>query len=239
MSGTFDEPKRVAINRVYTGKGDRGETQLVGGQNVPKASARIAAYGDVDELNSFVGRARFAAEIQLDELEEYAEWAALAGRSPTSTEEFDPVPAAVREAGLDPRAEFEHLRASLLRVQHQLFNLGSILATLPDDVHPNQPRIRDEDSAWLEAEMDRCNEYLEPLRSFVLPGGGMGSVELHVCRTVSRRVERSACELAAHEDVDSASLIYLNRLSDAFFVWSRWSTFLEGEEETLWAPNSG
>ena len=239
MSDRFNEPKRVAINRVYTGKGDAGTTQLVGGQNVPKESLRIAAYGDVDELNSFVGRARLAAEIQVGELEEFDDWIAATDSSSLSSEELDPIPSAVRSAGLEPKAEFARLQEALLRVQHQLFNLGSILATLPADVHPNQPRIRDEDSAWLEAEMDRCNEHLEPLRSFVLPGGGLGAVELHVCRTVSRRVERSVCALASDDEVDQASLVYLNRLSDAFFVWSRWSTFLEGEPETLWAPNAG
>ena len=239
MSDAFDEPKRVAINRVYTGKGDAGSTQLVGGQNVPKASSRIAAYGDVDELNSFVGRARLATEYQMEEYDEYQEWLELADRSSLPVDEFDPVPPAVRDAELDPREEFEKLGAALLRVQHQLFNLGSILATLPEDVHPKQPRVRREDAAWLESEMDRCNAHLEPLRSFVLPGGGNVAVELHICRTVSRRVERAACALDADEGVDQASLIYLNRLSDAFFVWSRWSSFLEGEAETLWAPNEG
>src|SRR5437868_10052208 len=72
----------------------------------------------------------------------------------------------------------------LFRVQHELFNLGSILATLPEDVHSRQARITDADVAWLEAEMDRCNEDLPPLRSFVLPGGSRLDAELHVCRTV-------------------------------------------------------
>lgn len=210
----FDDPQRVAINRVYTGKGDGGHTQLVGGQKVPKASARIAAYGEVDELNAFVGRARMAAERRVAQV-------------PTNRD------------GLSPSAELEALAAALLRVQHQLFNLGSILATLAADVHPKQPRIRDADSTWLEEEMDRCNAHLAPLRSFVLPGGGDCAVELHVCRTVCRRVERAVCGLAAEEGVEQASLTYLNRLSDAFFVWSRWTAMLEGTGETLWSPNAG
>src|SRR5215472_18133290 len=126
----FNEP-RLAINRVYTRQGDRGDTGLAGGQRVPKDSPRIKAYGTVDELNAFLGQARVTAgELHRDEL-----------------------------------------AAILLRVQHELFNLGSILATLPKDVHPRQPRITEVETARLESEMDRMNEDLTPLRSFVLPGG--------------------------------------------------------------------
>ncbi|MFT6397416.1 MAG: cob(I)alamin adenosyltransferase [Bradymonadia bacterium] len=237
MTEEFDEPKRIAINRVYTGKGDAGSTQLVGGQNVPKSSLRIASYGDVDELNSFVGRARDAIGNVGLELELYAEM--LSYEDPSAEELAAEELTPAEEKGLSPTDEFNRLEAILLRVQHQLFNLGSILATLPEDVHPNQPRIRPEDSEWLESEMDRCNAHLEPLRSFILPGGGACSVELHVCRTVARRVERLVCGLAEQEEVDKAALIYLNRLSDAFFVWSRWVVYLVGGTETLWQPNEG
>src|SRR5581483_202474 len=91
------------------------------------------------------------------------------------------------------------LASVLLRVQHELFNLGSILATLPEDVHPRQARITDADVAQLEAEMDRMNEDLAPLRSFVLPGGSRLNAELHVCRTVCRRAERICVALARVE----------------------------------------
>ena len=82
------------------------------------------------------------------------------------------------------------LEAILLRVQHELFNLGSILATLPEDVHPRQPRVTDAEIAQLEAEMDLMNEDVPALRSFVLPGGSRLDAELHICRTVCRRAER-------------------------------------------------
>src|ERR1700741_2137331 len=101
MENKFDSP-RLAINRVYTRKGDEGETSLAGGQRVPKDSLRIAAYGTVDELNAFIVLARATAAA-------------------------------------DPRVAL--LSAILLRIQHELFNLGSILATLPEDVHPRQARI--------------------------------------------------------------------------------------------------
>ena len=193
---TFDDP-RLAINRVYTRRGDGGETSLAGGQRVAKDSARIAAYGTVDELNSFLGAARAtAAEIGLAQLVEI-----------------------------------------LLRVQHELFNLGSILATLPEDVHPRQARVTGREIARLEAEMDQMNEGLPELRSFVLPGGCRLNAELHVCRTVCRRAERLVVSLARAEAVPPEVVMYLNRLSDALFVWSRWASHETGMPETLWEPN--
>jgi cob(I)alamin adenosyltransferase len=125
----------------------------------------------------------------------------------------------------------------LLRVQHELFNLGSILATLPEDVHPRQARIADADVARLETEMDRMNQCLPPLRSFVLPGGYRLNAELHICRTVCRRAERAAVALARVEAVPPEAVRYLNRLGDALFVWSRWASRAAGESETLWEPN--
>ncbi|MFN7993770.1 MAG: cob(I)yrinic acid a,c-diamide adenosyltransferase [Bryobacteraceae bacterium] len=125
----------------------------------------------------------------------------------------------------------------LLRVQHELFNLGSILATLPADVHPRQARVTQAEVIQLEAEMDRMNEALPTLRSFVLPGGSRLNAELHVCRTVCRRAERAVIALARVEQVPPETIHYLNRLGDAFFVWSRWAVHQRGSPETLWEPN--
>ncbi len=197
----YDGP-RMAINRVYTRLGDRGETSLAGGQRVPKDGPRIEAYGTVDELNAFVGAARVTAS----EL-------------------------AAGEARLAP------LAAILLRVEHELFNLGSILATLPEDVHPQQARVTDAEVAQLESEMDRMNAELPPLRSFVLPGAGRLNAELHICRTVCRRAERATVALGRVESVPPEAVRYLNRLSDALFVWSRWASHVTGVPETLWEPN--
>ena len=202
MSHEPFEPPRLAINRVYTRRGDQGETSLAGGQRVPKDGARIAAYGTVDELNAFLGAARVTA----GEL-------------------------AANDARLSP------LVAILLRVQHELFNLGSILATLPEDVHPKQARITDEDVAALEAEMDRMNADLPDLRSFVLAGGSRLEAELHICRTVCRRAERDLVALCRSASVPVEAVRYLNRLSDALFVWSHWVSHVTGAPETLWDPN--
>jgi len=125
----------------------------------------------------------------------------------------------------------------LLRVQHELFNLGSILATLPEDVHPRQARITEAEIAQLEAEIDKMNEGLPALRSFVLPGGSRLNAELHICRTVCRRAERRVVALAREQQVPLEAVKYLNRLGDAFFVWSRWASHRTGVAETLWEPN--
>ncbi len=125
----------------------------------------------------------------------------------------------------------------LVRVQHELFNLGAILATLPADVHPKQPQIREADVVALEVDMDRCNEALPPLRSFVLPGGSRANTTLHVCRTVARRAERMLVSLVHDGAVPNLTMTYLNRLSDAFFVWSRWVNLQLYRDEVMWQPN--
>lgn len=129
------------------------------------------------------------------------------------------------------------LAAALARIQHELFNLGSILATAPGKAHPKQPRVTDADVAQLESEIDRMNDELAPLRSFVLPGGSRLNVELHLCRTVCRRAERLMVALRRVEEIDDVDIRYVNRLSDAFFVMSRWANAVMGVEEVLWSPN--
>jgi cob(I)alamin adenosyltransferase len=131
------------------------------------------------------------------------------------------------------------LANDLFRVQHALFNLGSLLATLPADLHPKQPRVTADDVAWLEERMDACNADLPALKSFVLPGGNAANIALHHARTVCRRAERLCVQLGRREDADPAIVRYLNRLSDAFFVWSRTAAHAAGDDEVLWQPNLG
>lgn len=128
------------------------------------------------------------------------------------------------------------LSAILERVQNELFNLGSLLATRAEDVRPTQPVIRPEHVTRLESEIDHHNEGLGSLTSFVLPGGGALGAELHVCRTVCRRAERLAVALSRTETVPPVAIHYLNRLSDAFFVWARWAAHTTGAPEVLWRP---
>jgi cob(I)alamin adenosyltransferase len=125
----------------------------------------------------------------------------------------------------------------LRRIQQELFNLGSILATKPEDVRPNQARVTEIEIRQLEIEIDRMNADLAPLRSFVLPGGTRLNTELHACRTICRRAERIAVALSRAEPIPPEVVQYLNRLSDAFFVWSRWVNHVLGVDEVLWEPN--
>lgn len=140
--------------------------------------------------------------------------------------------------GLVPAyVELARLGEMLLRVQHELFNLGSQLATDPSALGAKQPRIGSIEIERLEQEIDAMNADLPDLPSFVLPGGSRLNAELHAARAVCRRAERRAAALARQEDGGDAPLRYLNRLSDALFVWSRWVCLQTGVQETLWQPN--
>ena len=214
----FKEP-RVGIGKVYTRTGDGGETGLVGGQRVPKDDVRIEAYGAVDELNSWIGLARAAA--------------------------------------LDSGPAVAPFAATLLGVQHRLFNsrhdgeagpldLAHPLQGVAEGGHarrgaadqgPRQPRTTAADIQGLEREMDRLTAKLPALKSFVLPGGSRLNALLHLARTVCRRAERNVVTLRRQGGCGDLEVQYLNRLSDALFVWSRWASRELGQPEVLWDPN--
>ena len=120
------------------------------------------------------------------------------------------------------------------RVQQDLFDLGSTLSTPPQYADRVKNPITEERIGWLEETMDRWNEELPPLRSFVLSGGGRFSALGHVARTVCRRCERIVLSLSREEEVPSEVLRYLNRLSDFLFVLARHLALVFGEEEPLW-----
>jgi cob(I)alamin adenosyltransferase len=187
----------IRITRVYTRRGDGGETDLVGGRRVRKDSPRLDAYGTVDELNAALGVVR----------------AVNAGGRRRAARELDAV---------------------LRRLQSELFDLGSELATPAEEFRPGMFRVGEAEVKALETLMDRCQADLAPLRSFVLPGGGRASAFLHVARTVCRRAERDVLRLMRVEDVGPWPLAYLNRLSDLLFVLSRWMGRHLGEREFLW-----
>lgn len=126
----------------------------------------------------------------------------------------------------------------LKRVQNELFNLGSDLATRMEDRHPKQPIIESRHVEALERELDGWNENLPELRSFILPGGGLAASYLHLARTVCRRAERRVVTLAAQEAISEQALPYINRLSDALFVLGRHVARLYGESEPLWEPET-
>ncbi len=137
--------------------------------------------------------------------------------------------------------ELAKLDEMLARVQNDLFDLGADLCR-PDmekDAQAEyQPlRMSEAQVARLEAEIDVMNDALEPLRSFILPGGSALAAQLHLCRTVSRRAERMTVELAGQEAINASALQYLNRLSDWFFVAGRIAND-DGRADILWVPGA-
>lgn len=140
--------------------------------------------------------------------------------------------AALVESGDDENAG--EVVGHIHRVQQDLFDLGSTLATPPRHADRIKSPITAERISWLEETMDRWNQELQPLRSFVLSGGGRFSALGHVARTVCRRCERIVLRLAREEEVPAEVLRYLNRLSDFLFVLARHLAVVFGEDEPLW-----
>jgi cob(I)alamin adenosyltransferase len=187
----------VLLNRIYTRTGDKGRTRLADGASVSKASGRVSAYGEVDELNAVIGLVR----LNLSE-----------------------APA------LDPL---------LARIQNDLFDLGADLATPVRGEDERALRIVASQVDRLEAEIDALNADLEPLTSFVLPGGSPASAWLHLARTVCRRAERAAVAFTDSEgeaaEAHAPAVRYLNRLSDLLFVAARVAN-AKGAGDVLWVP---
>ena len=136
-------------------------------------------------------------------------------------------------------ADMTRLDQMLARIQNELFDLGADLC-VPDtgqDLGYEPLRILPRQYERIEAEIDELNADLQPLRSFVLPGGHPAAAHLHLARTVCRRAERLIVDLAAHEGehVSEGAIAYVNRLSDFFFVASRWAN-AQGLGDILWVP---
>jgi cob(I)alamin adenosyltransferase len=196
--------------RIYTRTGDDGTTGLVGGQRVKKTDLRIEAYGCVDELSSAIGLARAAlADVE-------------------RTRQVQDIARALAAA--------HRLDAWLAWTQDVLFNLGSDLATLPADRWPGMPLIAAADTAALERAIDAAESALEPLETFIHPGGAYPGAFLHLARTVARRAERLLIALAERDPISPDVLRYVNRLSDALFVWSRWINHALDQPEHHWNP---
>ncbi len=144
-------------------------------------------------------------------------------------------------AGLARLHATGEMDAQLARIQNDLFDLGADLCRpeMEKDAEAEYPPLRmtSDQVDRLEAEIDAMNDALEPLRSFILPGGSPLAAHLHLCRTVSRRAERLCVELASTESVNEAAVKYLNRLSDWFFVASRIANN-DGKDDVLWIPGA-
>ena len=138
------------------------------------------------------------------------------------------------EESLDAGEAHRFLDEVLCQIQDELFDLGSELATPPEFFQQGMYRVGGGEIARLEKLMDKCQKDLEPLTSFILPGGGRVGAYLHQCRTVCRRAEREILRLSREEEINPEVIKYVNRLSDLFFVLSRWIAKQTGEQEYLW-----
>ena len=177
--------------KIYTKKGDKGSTQLIGGTRVPKSSIRIEAYGTVDELNSYIGLVR---DHEISEV--YVK--------------------------------------QLLEIQDRLFTLGAILASDPKTSKMKLPPLKESDIKILEDWIDEMDSKLEPMKSFILPGGHVTVSHTHVARCICRRAERLITDLGEKDSVDDIVLAYMNRLSDYLFMLARKLSSDLGAKEIPW-----
>jgi cob(I)alamin adenosyltransferase len=138
------------------------------------------------------------------------------------------------EENLDAGEAHQFLDGVLCQIQDELFDLGSELATPPEFFQEGMYRVSEKEIERIEKLIDQCQKDLESLKSFILPGGGRVGAYLHQCRTVCRRAEREILRLSRAEEINHAVIKYINRLSDLFFVLSRWIAKQTGEQEYLW-----
>jgi cob(I)alamin adenosyltransferase len=141
---------------------------------------------------------------------------------------------AFNEEKLNDAEAHRFLDRVLRELQDELFDLGSELATSADFFREGMYRVGEREVKKLEDLIDECQKTLEPLKSFILPGGGRIGAYLHQCRTVCRRAEREILRLSRVEELSEWPLKYFNRLSDLFFVLARWISKETGENEYLW-----
>jgi cob(I)alamin adenosyltransferase len=179
--------------KVYTKKGDKGTTQLIGGTRILKNSLRIEAYGTIDELNSFIGLIR-----DQDISQKYID--------------------------------------QLIETQDRLFTIGSLLAADPKKSTMKLPELQVEDITNLVNWIDEMDYSLDPMTSFVLPGGHTTVSYTHIARCICRRSERVITELNLRDVVSTLILSYVNRLSDYLFVLGRKLTKDLNAKEQPWKP---
>ncbi|MBI3554931.1 MAG: cob(I)yrinic acid a,c-diamide adenosyltransferase [Deltaproteobacteria bacterium] len=196
--------------KIYTKVGDKGQTGLVGGQKISKSDVRLDAYGTVDELNSFLGLARTViGQIALS-------------KAPTDSRVID--------RAFD---SLLNLNGDLETIQHWLFDLGGLLASVPEDREKFKlVPISQQQIAWLEARIDGATGLLKPLREFILPGGSECASHLHVARTVARRAERHMVAMSG--DCPENAIPFINRLSDYLFTMARFCNYLLAVEDVIW-----
>lgn len=193
------------MSNIYTKTGDDGTTGLFGSNHVrlPKYHLRVDTYGIIDELNSFVGLLRSNIKNELLKSDEFKE-------------QYD----------------------FLFIIQNKLFDISSQLSMDGSPISQKQIEIlsiKKDDIEYIEFQIDKIQKNLEPLKNFIIPGGNILSSHSHVCRTICRKCERKLCRLIESDEfnnIDNIIIKYVNRLSDYFFVLSRFLS--NGDEEIIW-----
>ena len=199
----FNDPN-ITISKVFTKRGDDGTTDLIGEKQVSKDDHRVCAYGELDELNVYIG----GCINSLNNLK------------------------------IDGDIEkLLFLKDILLTTQNKIFNLGNMIATVDENILVGMPQVTEKDLNNLEEYINSYNKDLPNLSSFVLPGGSNANIWFNLSRTVSRKCERLIIKLHKVHPQPPIVLKYINRLSDAFFVWGRWVNHSMRIEENLWDPN--
>ena len=180
--------------KIYTKTGDDGTTALFGGERVGKDDLRVEAYGNIDELNSFLG-------------------------------------------ALVDRLEDGEIKTFNQKLQHILFNIGSVIATVDERMISKLPQILVSDIKIIELEIDRYTLGLPPMTHSILPSGHVQVSHAHICRVIARRAERGLVRLSHHTQINEQvklSIQFLNRISDYFFVLARKLTSENRVEEVIW-----
>ena len=180
--------------KVYTKKGDKGKTQLLGGSLVDKNHIKLECYGTIDELNSFIGNI------------------------------------------YDQHISIFH-KEILLKIQNQLFNLGSIISFDGKKASIILPNITTQNIKMLEKAIDKMEEELPMLSAFILPSGHPTASKCHIARTICRRAERNLVALSQEEKINNLHIQYLNRLSDYLFVLARVILKENNVQEIEWQKN--
>lgn len=188
-------------SKIYTKMGDNGETGLVGGTRISKSDSRIDLYGEVDELNSWIGVALCFM----------------------------------------PEQDFVKEVAFLKNIQSSLFDLGSNLACEAEQRATYKlPNLSESIIKGVEAEIDRYDHECPKLKNFILPGGDKAAAHFHLCRTVCRKIERKMIHFRElhKEELPELAAPFINRLSDYFFVLSRFINVKKGIVEVAWVPQA-
>ena len=177
--------------KIYTKKGDEGNTQLLGGSMVKKTHIKLECYGTIDELNAFIGNI-YDQEIS------------------------------------------ESHKEILLKIQNQLFNLGSCIAFDGKKENIKLPNVTENNIEMLEKAIDKMDASLPILKNFILPSGLSTVSKCHIARTICRRAERNLVALGEEEKINPLHLKYLNRLSDYLFVLARFILMENDISATEW-----